>query len=57
MVKILKINLLFAYRFLLNLLKLLLFDLKVQNYFIGKIMMQLKLLFQILKRKRVKMFL
>ena len=37
----------FTYRFMLNSLKLLLIDLKLQNYFIWKNRMQLKLLFQI----------
>lgn len=37
----------FTYRFMLNSLKLLLIDLKLQNYFIWKNRMQLKLLFRI----------
>ena len=37
----------FTYRFMLNSLKLLLNDLKLQNYFIWKNKMQLMLLFQI----------
>ncbi len=54
MVNILKINQFFTYSFLLNRLKLLLFDLKQQNYFFVKNTMQHKLLFQILYRNRVK---
>jgi hypothetical protein len=48
MVNILKINQFFTYSFLLNRLKLLLFDLRLQNYFSLNTMMQHKLLFQIL---------